>query len=139
MATALTDWKTAGSGRAARVRYFRRCGLAHCRLARRDHRRPPRAGGSWRRRCAALIWPYRRVRDYQEFGARGRSSSLADEPFAEDDGELGPRRTTLALARVSTSLAGLVGSSQVRAAKGCGSIASAATDRASITVDPSAR
>ena len=33
-----------------------------------------------------------------------------------------------------TSLAGLVGSSQVQAAKGCGSIASAATDRASITL-----
>ena len=29
------------------------------------------------------------VRDYQEFRARGRFSSLADEPFAEDDGELG--------------------------------------------------
>ena len=28
-------------------------------------------------------------RDYQEFRARGRFSSLADEPFAEDDGELG--------------------------------------------------
>ena len=27
--------------------------------------------------------------DYQEFRARGRFSSLADEPFAEDDGELG--------------------------------------------------
>ena len=30
-----------------------------------------------------------RRRDYQEFRARGRFSSLADEPFAEDDGELG--------------------------------------------------
>ena len=30
-----------------------------------------------------------RARDYQEFRARGRFSSLADEPFAEDDGELG--------------------------------------------------
>jgi transposase len=29
------------------------------------------------------------VGDYQEFRARGRFSSLADEPFAEDDGELG--------------------------------------------------
>ena len=31
----------------------------------------------------------RRFGDYQEFRARGRFSSLADEPFAEDDGELG--------------------------------------------------
>ena len=31
----------------------------------------------------------RSCRDYQEFRARGRFSSLADEPFAEDDGELG--------------------------------------------------
>ena len=31
----------------------------------------------------------RYARDYQEFRARGRFSSLADEPFAEDDGELG--------------------------------------------------
>jgi predicted DNA-binding ribbon-helix-helix protein len=30
-----------------------------------------------------------RLWDYQEFRARGRFSSLADEPFAEDDGELG--------------------------------------------------
>jgi hypothetical protein len=29
------------------------------------------------------------IRDYQEFRARGRFSSLADEPFAEHDGELG--------------------------------------------------
>src|SRR5262245_65273461 len=28
-------------------------------------------------------------REYQEFRARGRFSSLADEPFAEHDGELG--------------------------------------------------
>jgi len=28
-------------------------------------------------------------RDYQEFRARGRFSSLVDEPFAEDDGESG--------------------------------------------------
>ena len=33
--------------------------------------------------------PEGEVRDYQEFRARGRFSSLADEPFAEDDGELG--------------------------------------------------
>ena len=41
-----------------------------------------------------LVWPeasaQKRARwDYQEFRARGRFSSLADEPFAEDDGELG--------------------------------------------------
>ena len=29
------------------------------------------------------------IGDYQEFRARGRFSSLADEPFVEDDGELG--------------------------------------------------
>ena len=33
--------------------------------------------------------PRSRLRDYQEFRARGRFSSLADEPFAEHDGELG--------------------------------------------------
>jgi hypothetical protein len=42
-------------------------------------------------------WPYLWIdatyvkvrREYQEFRARGRFSSLADEPFAEHDGELG--------------------------------------------------
>ena len=39
----------------------------------------------WRHRGRGLLFAW----DYQEFRARGRFSSLADEPFAEDDGELG--------------------------------------------------
>jgi hypothetical protein len=45
--------------------------------------KPPKM--SWRTCESGFI----SIRDYQEFRARGRFSSLADETFAEDDGELG--------------------------------------------------
>jgi hypothetical protein len=45
--------------------------------------KPPKM--SWRTCESGFI----SIRDYQEFRARGRFSSLADEPVAADDGELG--------------------------------------------------
>ena len=66
------------------------------RLYREERLMVLRRGGRKRAlgtRAPMLVpqWPNDRwsLGDYQEFRARGRFSSLADEPFAEDDGELG--------------------------------------------------